>query len=143
MCFKEKNMKTHVSRVILCTIAALVCALAMASCASLPEEGEGVSWTIHYFRPDGDYSGWDMWVWAAQPNDNGAGYAFDPPDAGGFVTLKVYLPEDVSEIGFIVRQGGDSWTSKDVADDRFSTAREFWLISGDPAVHEQKPAVQR
>jgi pullulanase len=136
-------MKTRISRVILLTVMALACALVTVSCASLPEGGEGVSWTIHYFRPDGNYSGWDIWIWPAQPNDNGAGYAFGSPDADGFVTTTAYLPEDVGEIGLIVRQGGDSWTSKDVADDRFSSAREIWLISGDPVVHEKKPAVRR
>jgi hypothetical protein len=136
-------MKTHASRVILPVVMALICALVMASCASLPEEGEGVSWTIHYFRPDGNYSGWDMWIWPTQPNDNGASYTFGSPDADGFVTTAAYLSEDVSEIGFIVRQGGDSWTSKDVADDRFSSAKEIWLISGDPVIHEKKPPVQR
>jgi pullulanase len=124
-------------------LMALACALALASCASLPEEGEGDPWVVHYFRPDGDYSGWDLWIWPAQPNDNGAGYAFGAPDAEGFVTTKAYLPEETSEIGLIVRQGGDSWTAKDVADDRFSGAKEIWLISGDPVIYEEKPPVKR
>jgi hypothetical protein len=132
-------MKIHVSRIVLFSVMALVCVLAMASCASLPEEGEGAPWTIHYFRPDGNYSGWDMWIWPAQPNDNGAGYTFGSPGADGFATTTAYLPEDVSEIGFIVREGGDSWISKDIADDRFSGVKEIWLISGDPAVYEKKP----
>jgi hypothetical protein len=136
-------MKTTISRVVLSAVMALACALVLASCASLPEEGEGDPWTIHYFRPDGNYGGWDLWIWPAQPNDNGAGYAFGSPDADGFVTTKAYLPEETGEIGFIVRQGGDSWTAKDVADDRFSSAREIWLISGDPAVYEEKPPVKR
>jgi pullulanase len=134
----------NLSRVLFALIA-IVCALAMAGCASLPEEGgDGeAAWVIHYFRPDGNYGDWDLWIWPAQPNDNGAGYAFGSPDADGFVTATIYLPEDVSEIGLIVRQGGDSWTDKDVADDRFATAQEVWLVSGDPEVHEQKPEVRR
>ena len=136
-------MKTHISQIIPLAVMAFVCILVMASCASLPKQGEGVPWTIHYFRPDGNYAGWDMWIWPAQPNDNGAGYTFGSPGADGFVTATAYLPEDVGEIGLIVRQGGDSWTSKDVQDDRFSSAREIWLISGDPLVHEKKPAVRR
>ncbi|MDR2070107.1 MAG: hypothetical protein LBP81_01630 [Treponema sp.] len=135
-------MKTNISRIVLVSLMALLCALAMASCASLPEDGEDGPWIIHYFRPDGNYSGWDLWLWPAQPNDNGAGYTFGEPDADGFVTTTAYLPEDVIEIGFIVREGGDSWTSKDIADDRFAGVKEIWLISGDPAVHEEKPPVR-
>jgi pullulanase len=135
-------MKTQVLRIVLPAAMMAACVLAMVSCASLPEEGEGDPWIIHYFRPDGNYSGWDMWIWPAQPNDNGGGYAFGSPDADGFVTTAVYLSEEVREIGLIVRQGGDSWTSKDIAEDRFSNAKEIWLISEDPMVYEEKPSVK-
>jgi pullulanase len=135
----------NLSRIALLAIIAIVCALSVTGCASLPKGGAGDGesvWVIHYFRPDANYSGWDLWLWPAQPNDNGAGYTFGSPDADGFVSTTAYLPEDISEIGIIVRKGGDEWTDKDIADDRFATAKEVWLVSGDPEVHEQKPAVR-
>jgi pullulanase len=125
---------------ILLASAALL--LGVASCASLPEEGGEGSVVIHYHRTDGDYSDWDLWVWPSEPNEEGQGYAFGAADADGFVTASIPVESFVTEVGFIVRQGGDGWSDKDIADDRFSRAKEFWLLQGDPEVYTAKPAVK-
>ncbi|MDR1129293.1 MAG: hypothetical protein LBL20_08280, partial [Treponema sp.] len=109
-------------------ILSLAClALFLGSCASLEEGrgddsagigiGAGTGWLIHYQRPDGDYSSWDLWVWPTQPNAEGAGYRFGSPDGEGWVTARINVPDYVTEIGLIVRAGGDNWLDKDISDD--------------------------
>ncbi|MDR3284791.1 MAG: hypothetical protein LBS97_06405 [Treponema sp.] len=126
---------------VLLAVAALL--FGAASCASrLPEDGGEGSVVIHYYRADGDYSNWDLWVWPSEPNEEGQGYAFGSAGADGFVTSGIPMASFVTEIGFIVRQGGDGWSDKDIADDRFSRAKEIWLLSGDPTVYTAKPAIK-
>ncbi|MDR1249775.1 MAG: hypothetical protein LBK63_10775 [Treponema sp.] len=129
-------------------ILPLAClALFLGSCASLDEGGGGsdsgnnaaAGWRIHYQRPDGDYSSWDLWVWPTQPNAEGAAYRFGSPDGEGWVTARINVADYVTEIGFIIRAGGDNWLDKDIADDRFTDAKEIWLKSGDPRVYTAKP----
>ncbi|MDR2070108.1 MAG: hypothetical protein LBP81_01635 [Treponema sp.] len=93
-------------------------------------------WIIHYSRPDGNYSDWNMWVWPAEPKGEGASYPFGEPDAKGFVTATVSLSANVSKIGFIVRKG--DWLEQE-GNDRFTKKREILLFSGDTKVYEAKP----
>lgn len=54
---------------------------------------------LHYHREDGNYDGWDVWLW--EIGGDGGGYAFEEED-GGMVATKVVTP-GVTSIGFIVR----------------------------------------
>ncbi len=74
----------------------------------------------------------DMWIW--YPNADGRGYPFHPCEYGGKVVLNV--PEDISEVGFIVRTncsdpGGTSWgdATKDYDGDRYAqiTGKETFV----------------
>jgi pullulanase len=80
-----------------------------------------------------------MWIWLA--GKEGSGYAFGAPDAEGFVSVDIVFPEITGEIGMIVRKSetGNDWADKDTGQDRFTDAREVWLVQGDPAVYTQKP----
>ncbi len=71
---------------------------------------------IHYYRPDGAYTDWDVWSWA-----DGSGtlptsaYAFAEENDEMVATINI--PEGVSRIGFIVRK--QDWSEKDPEPDRF------------------------
>ena len=79
--------------------------------------------TLYWVDPDADYSKCDVWVWF--PGKDGGGTLFYPCDYG--VKCMVNVPEEVNEVGFIVRKncsdpGAKSWGSatKDVEEDRFA-----------------------
>ena len=69
---------------------------------------------FHYSRPDGDYEGWDVYAW--ENNLNGVGCEFVEED-GEMVATYMALANPW-KLGFLVRQGGDSWTDKDIGTDR-------------------------
>ncbi len=80
--------------------------------------------TLYWRHDSADYSKCDVWVWF--PGKDGHGELFHPCAYG--VKCMVNVPEDVTEVGFIVRRncsdpGGSSWgdATKDVEDDRFVT----------------------
>lgn len=80
--------------------------------------------TIYWNHPTADYTKCDVWVWF--PGRDGSGQLFYPCDYGA--KCMVNVPEDVTEVGFIVRRdcsnpGGKSWgdATKDVEEDRFVT----------------------
>ncbi|MBR0199021.1 MAG: type I pullulanase [Oscillospiraceae bacterium] len=78
--------------------------------------------TLYWKHPDADYSKCDVWLWF--PGKDGHGELFHPCAYG--VKCMVNVPEDVEEVGFIVRRdcskpGGSSWgdATKDYENDRF------------------------
>ena len=78
--------------------------------------------TFYYNSPEG-YENCDMWIWF--PNQAGKGHLFTECEYGAKVIVNV--PEDVLEVGFIVRRncsnpGGTDWGSatKDFESDRFA-----------------------
>ncbi len=94
--------------------------------------------TIYWNHPSADYAKCDVWLWF--PGRDGSGQLFHPCAYG--VKCVVNVPEDVTEVGFIVRRdcsnpGGKSWgdATKDVEDDRFVTMTgantEIYLKPGD------------
>lgn len=95
-------------------VLVMVAALAAACLAPALAAG-GVTIALHYNRPDGSYDGWDLWAWA--DGMDGASYTFSEVD--GEMVATVPIATGVTEVGFIVRQGGDSWSAKDVDADQF------------------------
>ncbi len=95
----------------LCLILALfgVCLVPVSASAG------GVTVALHYSRPDGAYDGWDVWAWA--DGQDGAGYEFAEVDGEMVATIPV--APGVTRLGFIVRQGGNNWSAKDVNADQF------------------------
>ncbi len=99
---------------------------------------DGHNQLTFYWSYPGTYENCDMWIWF--PGKDGKGYTFRECEYGGKVIVNV--PEDVEEVGFIVRRdcsdpGGSSWGSatKDFESDRFAKieGREtvIYLVSGD------------
>ena len=76
---------------------------------------------LHYHRADGNYEGWDVWLWEA--GKDGKGFAF-VEENGEMVATKVVTPGTTS-VGFIVRTA--DWT-KDINADQFIDIAE--MVSG-------------
>jgi pullulanase len=97
-----------------------------------------VSVEIHYSRPDGVYTDWNLWIW--EVGKDGKAYEFDEVGANGAVA-RIELNSKASEIGFIVRLG-DDWATKDVDADRFIEVKDgkaiAYLKSGDSTVYDNK-----
>ena len=104
---------------------------------------DGHNQVTFYWTYDGAYETCDMWIW--MPGKDGKGYTFHECEYGGKVIVNV--PEDVTEIGFIVRRdcsepGGTSWGSatKDYESDRFAAIEGketvIYLQPGDPAQYK-------
>ena len=114
--------------------------------------------TIHYNRPDNNYTDWNMWIWFPGFTDDfakahgltgsagsSARNLFTGQDAyGKKLVLTLTDIQSVKKIGFIVRK--DDWT-KDVGSDRFITEfdsngnAEIWLRSGIAKVYNTVPCL--
>lgn len=102
---------------------------------SSANQADQLKMEIHYHRFDGNYEGWNLWIWAK--GKDGASYEFNTEDAYG-KKAEIILEEigDASEIGFIIRKG--EWEAKDVEADRFvgldqinaDGVLEFFLVQG-------------
>jgi pullulanase len=127
-------------------VAALVAAISLLvinGCVSDgdPAGGGPYSLIIHYYRYSKDYTDWNAWVWASDPNGDGARYEFSRPARDGFVTAYIPETDSVNEFGLIIRRsrGGNDWVEKDTGDDRFTKAREVWILQSDPVLYTEKP----
>jgi len=125
-------------------VLALFCA-GLTACMSLPEGGSSSTVTIHYYRYDKFYDGWNLWVWPADPGDEGQGYNFGAPDEEGWVTGKISIPSYVVEYGYIVRKSVpvNDWDAKDIQEDRFARAKEIWVVTEDPRTYTSKPGIKK
>ena len=81
--------------------------------ASAEEAAGPVALKFHYSREDGNYDDWDLYSWGALTGNA----AFVEED--GEMVATIYAAANTSSVGFIVRQGGDSWKGKDPDADRF------------------------
>lgn len=96
---------------------------------------------IHYHRWDGNYEGWNLWIWWVEPiAKEGAAYQFTERDDFG-VVARVTFKETLTKVGIIVRLG--EWREKDVAVDRFVTVKdgraEVWLLQGIEQIFTSRP----
>ncbi|ODN30400.1 type I pullulanase [Fervidobacterium thailandense] len=96
---------------------------------------------IHYHRWDGNYEGWNLWIWWVEPiSKEGAAYQFTERDDFG-VVARVKFPVTLTKVGIIVRLG--EWREKDVAMDRFITIKdgkaEVWLLQGIEQIFTSRP----
>ncbi len=75
------------------------------------------SFMFHYWRPDGTYADWNMWIW--EENHDGASFAFNGKDDWGVVAaypMSAFEDLSANQLGFIVRQSvsGNDWAAKDL-----------------------------
>ena len=102
------------------TLAVTVVSVEHTFDVDLPEptnmQGDGIY--IHYYRKDGKYTGWNLWLW--EGGKDGAQFDFNCKDDWGVIAaypLSTWTSPLVNQLGFIVRKG--EWESKDVDSDRF------------------------
>lgn len=106
---------------------------------------DGYNQITFYWSHSGSYENCDIWIWWG--DKAGQGYTFHECQYGAKVVVNV--PEDVTEVGFIVRKdcsepGGSSWGSatKDYDQDRFAVieGREtfIYLRAGDADQYTSK-----
>ena len=75
---------------------------------------------LHYYRSDGAYDGWNLWLWPA--GEDGSTYEFNGEDEFGKVaTYDITVGDIAKQIGFIVRHStkDNEWADKDTQIDRF------------------------
>lgn len=102
------------------------------------------SFTINYYRYKNDYNNWDLWLW--EDNQSGKGYSFNMDNQADSGFVKAQYEFTTNKINFIVRNGGDSWTSQEPGGDRAiqipagssDGATEVWIIQGDSKVYYNK-----
>lgn len=107
---------------------------------------------FHYYRYDGEYEGWNLWIWgAAEP---GRSVEFVGEDEYGYVARTILRQQtDGGELGFVLRRSilGHSWASKDGSRDRYlpfyradhDGKLEVWLMQGDSKIYYQAEDVDR
>ncbi|MBZ4663712.1 MAG: pulA [Caloramator sp.] len=97
--------------------------------------------TVHYYRYDGKYDGWNLWIWPF--GKQGKGYNFTGKDSFGVVgTFVIDDTLGVDKLGIITRRSepNNDWAEKEFGD-RFITkfkddgSAEIWLMQGDERVH--------
>lgn len=89
--------------------------------AVVTQAAEELTLKLHYHRADGNYDGWDAWLW--EEGGDGSAFAFSEED-GDMVATKTITPGTTS-VGFIVRTA--DWT-KDIDADQFIDISE--MVSG-------------
>lgn len=120
-----------------------------------PKDDEFV---IYYYRKDGNYEPWALWIWANPGGDGGASWPFTQnwtvSDGIGYMRLKLdgsstggtKITSENGGVGLIVRQK-DEW-NKDGSDDRLwniNKSRKVAVFSGDQQTYaalDYKPSVK-
>ncbi len=124
-------MKKIISKIVL-----LIVTLFLVLPLTTPVRADGVNVTIHYRRHDGDYDGWNLWVWPE--GQDGQEIEFNQEDEFG--KIAEFRIEAPGHIGFIVKKvdGDNIWAEKDTNEDRYiesfkqDGSAEIWLMENDP-----------
>ncbi|ONI45630.1 type I pullulanase [Epulopiscium sp. SCG-B10WGA-EpuloA2] len=72
---------------------------------------------LEYFRPAGDYEGWNLWVWNTGAKNDRIDFI---TTADGKKVANIEIGPTTESIGFIIRQSinGNDWAQKDIESDR-------------------------
>lgn len=107
--------------------------------------------TFHYYRHDGDYNGWNLWIWG--DHEPGRSLEFVSSDTYGSVARTVLKQQtDGSALGFVLRKSvlGESWARRDGGDrciPLYWTSAEgklaIWLMQEDPRIYWSDRDVDR
>ncbi|MBM7579192.1 pullulanase [Jeotgalibacillus terrae] len=105
-----------------------------------PEFNE-VDVTLHYYRFDGNYEGWNLWAWLG--DGDGQEFQFTGQnDFGLTANFTVASDELFDKVGFIVKktEGDNAWADRENGD-RFITkinedgTAEVWIVQSDSGVY--------
>jgi pullulanase len=102
---------------------------------------------IHYFRPDGNYSGWALYTWNASTEN--ASWCSSEVQISGTDAYGVYFDVSVNpaqgtptgDLGFIINNCSENQV-KDPGPDQhlqITTFNQAWIISGDATVYTSEP----
>ena len=95
---------------------------------------------IHFYRPDGDYAGWELHVWDAAAEQVDWQDGLDPAGRSGFgLYWTVRLQEAGERLGFIVHRGDEKDPGPDQYLDVTGGAPEAWIVSGNATVYTERP----
>ncbi len=107
---------------------------------------ENVTLTVNYYRTDGVYKDWDLWVWAIGANGSGVKLNREMVGEKIWATAEIVFesitPDDSNRIiGVIPRKGGDSWTEQTgniyiTADMVVDNAVTIYLVDKDETIYE-------
>ena len=114
-------MKRRASAIFMAMLLLILPVLASLSDVMTVKAAGELVLKLHYHRDDGNYDGWDVWLWAEGAEGNGTPFA---EEDGEMVATREFTP-GIANIGFIVRT--EDWT-KDIDMDQFIDVSE--VISG-------------
>ncbi|MFJ4962307.1 pullulanase-type alpha-1,6-glucosidase [Streptomyces sp. NPDC088729] len=88
---------------------------------------------LNYHRPDGDYDGWGLHVWAGakEPTDWSKPLAPVRKNAYG-VTFEVPLAEGATTLSYILHKGDEKDLPTDQSLDFATSGHEVWMVGGKP-----------
>ena len=106
---------------------------------------------IHYFRPDGTFTGWTLWTWGASTENQTAWCSTELQPSGvdsygayWDVTVNTSWGNPPGDLGFIVHNC--SANTKDPGPDQHLQTTQYdeaWVISGDDTVYTTQPSPQQ
>ena len=114
-------MKKKICSFFMAMLLLLMPVLVAFSDVTTVSAAESLILKLHYHRPDGNYDGWDVWLW--EVGGEGGGYPFAEEDGEMVATMEV--TPGTTSVGFIVRT--QDWT-KDFDGDQFIDISE--MVSG-------------
>lgn len=131
---------------VLLLLVALMCLLPSLRAQSDPPIPSG-DVRIHYFRPDGNYSGWALYTWNASTEN--ASWCSSEVQISGTDAYGVYFDVSVNpaqgtptgDLGFIINNCAENQV-KDPGPDQhlqITTFSQAWIISGDATVYTSQP----
>ena len=137
----KKKIKGYFMAVLM-TLVMTLTGLLPASSLEAFADTDSVKVKIHYHRFDGNYEGWNLWLWG--DGKDGAAYEFNGTDDFGAVCeTTISGLKGSTQLGFIVRY--KEWERKDVDMDRFVDISdgtiEIYLAEGDSAIYTEKEKV--
>ncbi|NMB20974.1 MAG: type I pullulanase, partial [Firmicutes bacterium] len=107
--------------------------------------------TFHYYRYDGDYSGWNLWIWG--DSEPGRALEFASQDGYGYLARTVLKQQtDATELGFLLRKRvlGENWAEKDGTDRSVPLywandhgTLDVWLMQDDHHIYYRADDVDR
>ncbi len=125
--------------------------LALPALASAYSPIPAGSVRIHYFRLDGNFTGWTMWTWGASTENQSAWCSTELNQAGldsygayWDVTVNTSWGNPPGDLGFIIHNC--TTNTKDPGPDQHLQTQlynEAWIISGDNTVYTAQPTSQQ
>ncbi len=119
--------------------------------APLAAHAQAATVRIHYYRPDGNYSGWALYTWNASTENNS--WCQSEVQPGGTDSFGIYFDVAVNEsqgsptgdLGFIINNCA-AGQIKDPGPDQHLQTTQFqqaWVIHGNATVYTSQPTQQQ